>query len=98
MNRPVARMEKAGPQPGRSTRVRRELADVDGDLLEALVFLGGSGEKEGVGGGGAAAGNGGDDVNAADPVGLFEVRRRPLRRVVRMGVVEAGDIEPLADG
>ena len=64
--------------------------------FKILVFLGGSGEEEGVGEGGFALGYGGDDVATAEPVGLGKVSGRPLGGVVRMGVVEAGDVEALA--
>jgi hypothetical protein len=39
-------------------------------------------------------GDAGDDVGAAEPVGLGEVGRGPLRRMVGVRVVEADDIEP----
>ena len=73
-------------------------ADKDGLGFKVLVFLGGAGEEEGVGDGGFALGNGGDDVGAAQPVGFGKVGERPLRGVVGVGVVEAGDVEALAAG
>ena len=40
----------------------------------------------------------GDDVGAAEPVGLGEVGGGPLRGVVGVGVVEADDVEREAAG
>jgi len=67
-------------------------------VLEALVFLRGAGEEKGIGHLGFALRDLGDDVAAADPMSLGEIGGRPLRRVVGMGVIEAGDVETLFGG
>jgi hypothetical protein len=66
----------------------------DDDLLvgEGFVFFAGASEEEAVGDGGFAgllvAVDCGDDIGAAEPVGLGEIGRGPLRGVVGVGVVE----------
>ncbi len=72
--------------------------DLDGFVVEFFVVFGGAGEQEGVGRCGLAFFDAGDDVGAADPVGFGEVGRRPLGRVVGVGVVEADDVEARAAG
>src|ERR1039457_334143 len=72
------------------------IVDLDGFLLEALVFLGGAGQQEGVGHRGLALGDTRNDIATAEPVGFGKVGGRPLCRVVGVGVVKAGDVQPLA--
>jgi hypothetical protein len=66
--------------------------------LEMLVFFGSAGEEKRVCNSGLAMGDLGDDIAAAKPVGLREVSGRPLRGVVGVRVIEAGDFEALAAG
>src|SRR5580698_404775 len=61
--------------------------------LKMLFFFAGAGEEERVGGGCVAVGDGGDDVGAAEPVGFGQIGCGPLRGVVGVGVVEAGDAQ-----
>ena len=58
-----------------------------------LVFLQLSQENEGGRLSGFTFFDSHDHVGAPDPVGFFEVGRRPVRRMVGMGVVKADDVE-----
>jgi|GEM_PF-3824594 len=71
------------------------LFDCDELGHEGFVVFAGAGEEEAVGDLCGALLDGGDDVGAAEPVGFGEVGGRPLGGVVRVGVVEAYDVEAL---
>ena len=58
-------------------------------LLETFVLFAGAGQEEGVGVRGLALGHGGDHIGTLQPMGLGQIGRGPLRRVVWMGVVKA---------
>jgi hypothetical protein len=72
------------------------IADLHFLRLEVLVVFRGSGEQEGVGDSGLAVIDFCDYVGAAQPVRLGEIGGRPLRGMVRMRMVEAGDLEVAA--
>src|SRR5579872_1479079 len=61
-------------------------------VKEALVVLVGAGKFKRVGNGRLTLLHAGDDVGAADPVGLGEVGRRPLGGMVGVGMIEADDV------
>ncbi len=61
-------------------------------IHQLLVVLVATRQLEGISQRGFALFNAGDDVRAAKPVSFGEVGRRPLRRMVRVGVVEANDV------
>ena len=77
------------------TRGRCRVVDWIVSCYKVLVFFGGAGEQKGVGDRGLALGDCGDDIGAAEPVRFGEVGGGPLRGVVGVGVVEAGDLEAL---
>ena len=69
----------AGRQARETVKIRGAalIVEDDGFRLEALVFLGGPGQQEGVGDRGFALVDGGDDIGTAQPVGLGQVGGRP---------------------
>jgi hypothetical protein len=71
------------------------LAYLYGFQFETLVLFGFFPQRESVCKNGLALGNRRDYVRTTQPVSLGKVRRRPLRRMVRMRVIESGDTQPL---
>ena len=80
------------PAVGKQFKNPSVLCDFNFFVEEALVVLVGAGEFERVGDGRLTLFHAGDDVGAADPVGLGEVGRRPLGGMVGMGMIEAHDV------
>src|ERR1700691_3518343 len=66
--------------------------DFDSLVDEPLISFVCTREFEGIGDRGFPMLHGGDDVGAADPVGLGEIGLRPARGMVGMRVVEADDV------
>lgn len=72
--------------------------DLDSHRLEALVFFCRAGKQECAGGSCLALNDLGDDVDAAKPMGLLEVRCGPVRGMAGVRVIKAGDLKSTAAG
>jgi len=77
---------------GKEFKNQGVLCDFNFFVEEALIVLVGAGQFERVGHGRLTLLHAGDDVGAADPVGLGEVGRGPLGGMVGMGMIEADDV------
>lgn len=68
------------------------LGNVDLLVLQSLVRFVRPSQFKGVGDGGLTLLHAGDDIGAADPVGLFVIGFRPLGGMIGMGMVETDDV------
>ena len=84
-------MQRGGPAVSWRP-LRHDCSTADFLVVKLLAFFSAASSKELVCVGRACS-HAGDDVGAADPVGLGEIGRRPASGMVRMRVVEADDVQ-----